>query len=78
MEAESLDAIRDIILTSYEPGDPGDSTSVKLLTTDQIKEKINNFSGFGLKNIDIYTAMVDLGFKIVNTGDKFYWRCRQK
>lgn len=69
------EAIKSIIATFFEPANMYQTDGVELLTTDQIKDRINDFAGFGLENIQIYTAMIDAGFHIANTGKKLYWRC---
>ncbi len=77
-EEDYLEPIRDIIATAFEPCEDPTGVNSSLVTTDQVKEKITEFSGFQIENLHIYNAMKEMNFRIVEAGGKFYWRVAKK
>lgn len=80
-EAENSDplieAVKQVLLGIYTPIEVSIETA-KLLTTHQLRDKINAFTAFDLGAHDIHQAMIDAGFKIRNVSGDYYWLLAEK
>jgi hypothetical protein len=72
-----IESTRKIILTHYSPAHQTAETSC-LLTTHQIREKINDFTAFSVDPYMIHQAMIQGGFITKKVGGKIYWLLEEK
>lgn len=72
-----IEATKEILLTHYSPTHQTAESS-SLLTTAQIRERINDFTAFDLEPYVIHQAMIEGGFISKKVGDKIYWLLNEK
>jgi hypothetical protein len=72
-----IKSTKEIILTHYSPTHQTAENS-SLLTTHQIREKINDFTAFALEPYIIHHAMIQGGFITKKIGERIYWLLEEK
>ena len=76
MEREQIIAAARNIIREHYPEHNGEGSAA--LTTLQVTEIINNFSGFELTNLETYQILTDLEYSKRKIGRDLYWCVKAK